>query len=110
MEINSDHITSLFYTRGFAPGRLLSQSKSGYRRRYPDNKVVFNANIVIEGEGKVWFGDLDITRDESLLKEIAKELDKDLCILSEMDARFGSENTIFEELKARSYFIVKKPI
>ena len=65
-----------FYSRGFPMGRMISQSKSGYRDRHPQHDVMFNANIIIEGANKAWFGDLDITIDRPLLEEIAKALDK----------------------------------
>ena len=99
-----------FYSRGFPMGRMVSQSKSGYRERYPQHDVIFNANIIIEESNKVWkwFGDLDITIDRPLLEEIAKALDKDLYILKEMDARFGSENETIKKLKSLAEFIIKK--
>ena len=48
--------------QGFNMGRLIAVSKSGYKSQYPNNEVVFNANIVTS-EGKVWYGDLDLTLD-----------------------------------------------
>ena len=97
-----------FYSRGFPMGRMISQSKSGYRDRHPQHDVMFNANIIIEGANKAWFGDLDITIDRPLLEEIAKALDKDLYILKEMDARFGAENESIKKLKSLAEFIIKK--
>jgi hypothetical protein len=73
-------------------GRMLSGSKSGYRDKYPDNLVVFNANIVLHEIGKIWYGDIDVTRDFENLKNIADELKCDLYIIREMDARFENEN------------------
>lgn len=74
-------------------GCMLSGSK-----RAPKNKegkehlVVWNANLLLPTYGKVWFGDIDITKSESILKEIALALDTEVYILREMDARFGKEN------------------
>lgn len=88
-------------------GRMISSSKSGYRERYPDNLVIFNANIITEKGGKVWYGDLDITRDFDVLKEIADELQEDLYILRELDARFGNENETFASLKKKAAEIIR---
>ena len=85
-------ITETFYSNGFMISRMISGSKSGYRERNPGNEVYFNANIFTLEEGKVWYGDLDVTKDLSALEEIAKTIGKDLYILREMDGRFENEN------------------
>lgn len=74
-------------------GRMISGSKSGYRRRFPDNFPVFNANICTKESGKIWYGDLDIVTDFDVLVKCAKEVKEDLYILSEMDARFENEKS-----------------
>lgn len=88
----------VFYSRGLIRGRLISGSKSRYREMYPDNEVYFNANIFVLGEGKIWNGDLDITRDKDVLEEIAREIGKDLFILREMDGRFENEKRTDPEI------------
>ena len=77
---------------GLSIGRLISGSKTLYRKRYPKNFVCFNANIFVEDLGKVWWGDIDITKEHKKLLEIAEKLNLDLYILYEMDGRFGNEN------------------
>lgn len=72
-------------------GRMVSDSKSGYDQLYPNNVVVFNGNICTKTYGKIWYGDLDVTKDEAKLMELAKALGEDLYILREMDARFENE-------------------
>ena len=72
-------------------GRLISGSKSGYRRIFPDNIAIFNANICIE-EGKIWWGDIDLTISKFKLIELAQNLDKIVYVLYEMDGRFENEN------------------
>ncbi len=74
------------------PGRMITGSKSGYRRTFPDNKVVFNANLYAD-RVKVWWGDLDLTLDEKLLKELQAELGCEVIVLREMDGRFENEET-----------------
>ena len=71
-------------------GRMISGSKSGYRKQFPKNVAVFNANLCTT-EGKFWYGDIDLTADKSKLVFLAKELDKDIYVLYEMDARFENE-------------------
>ena len=72
-------------------GRLISGSKSSYCLAHPDNLVLFNANICTDN-GKVWFGDLDITKDADKLKEAAEALNCRLYVLYEGDARFSNED------------------
>jgi hypothetical protein len=86
-------------------GRMLSFSKSAYREKYPENEVYFNANIFVLGEGKVWFGDIDVTKDMDVLKAISSESGKDLFILREMDGRF--ENEILKDSEIISKAVCK---
>ncbi len=86
----------LFADHGFILGRMISGSKSGYKEKYPDHKVVFNANIVIKSRGKAWYGDIDLTLDREDLRFIATDLKEPLYVLYEMDARFENENQPFE--------------
>jgi hypothetical protein len=100
-------ITDIFEQNGFRVARLLSYSKSIYRKTYPNNEVYFNANIFNESGQKVWHGDLDLTLDTKKLKKIAQSLGTNLYILREMDGRFGAENTDLETLKQRVVKIIK---
>ena len=88
----------LFQNSHLAVGRMISGSKSGYRSMYPDNEVYFNANIFTK-EGKVWFGDLDLTKEDAALQSIADESKKTLYVLSEMDGRFENENLPEKQIK-----------
>lgn len=74
---------------GFA-GRMLGASKGRYRMRYSEDVVVFNANVVTSVR-KIWHGDLNITRDLKFLKKLAKEIDTNVYVMSESDARFEKE-------------------
>lgn len=80
------------------PGRIISMSKSTYRESNPKNAAVFNANLIATTPGlvgefaKIWFGDIDITKDEEGLKKIAESINKDLYVLYEMDGRFEYES------------------
>lgn len=68
-------------------GRMISASKIA-----PKGHVcVFNANICTKDNGKIWFGDIDLTTDEAALKEFAAEKGCDLYVLRERDARFLNE-------------------
>ena len=87
---------------------MISHSKSGYRDKFPENEVYFNANIFVLGEGKIWYGDLDVTKDMDRLENIAKELGKDLYILREMDGRFGNEELKDSEIITRAMCKITK--
>ena len=72
-------------------GRMISGSKSGYCNRYPKNIAVFNANVCTKNEGKIWFGDIDLTLSREELSELSRSLETDVYVLYEMDARFENE-------------------
>lgn len=88
-------------------GRMIGASKGDYRRENPDNVIVFNANIMTEIDGKIWFGDIDITKEFVRLENVAKELNKDLYILSELDGRFENESKAFEFYKEKAVGVIK---
>lgn len=71
-------------------GRMISFSKSGYVQKNQDNLVVFNSNVCID-EGKIWYGDLDVTLSYDSLSDLAKETGKTVYVLTEMDGRFENE-------------------
>ena len=48
--------------------------------------------------GKVWYGDLNLTKDYIILKSIADTLDTKLYVLWESDGRFGEEKKPIDEL------------
>jgi hypothetical protein len=72
-------------------GRMISGNKSHYTEIHPDNFAVFNANLCTKLKGKIWYGDLDLTRDAGKLAVLASQLDEDIYVLREMDARFDTE-------------------
>ena len=87
-------------------GRMISGSKSGYRKVYPENVPVFNANLVIEDAGKyvkVWHGDVDLTVDAEKLLKASEKAGKKLYVLYEMDARFEREEDPAIERRIASY-------
>lgn len=73
---------------GLHHGRMISGSKSGYRREHPENVVVFNACIAGDDGAELWWGDLDLTVDEPKLLALAAELGTTLHVLYESDARY----------------------
>jgi len=79
--------------------RLISGSKSLYRDKYPDHVVFFNANIFTKEDGKIWYGDIDLSIDEPKLKRLAYELTKEVFLLDEMSGRFESETKIGSQVE-----------
>lgn len=73
------------------PGAMISGSKSGYVRSHPGHLVVFNSNVCVN-DGKIWFGDLDVTLSQEKLQRLCESLDEKVYVLFEMDARFEREN------------------
>lgn len=74
-------------------GRMIAYSKSSYRRQFPNNVVTFNACVCTKAKGKIWHGDLDVTRDGDLLKTLARALGETVYVLHESDARLEDEWT-----------------
>jgi hypothetical protein len=79
-------------------GRMMSYSKSGYREANPHSVCYFNANIITVADGKVWYGDLDLTKDGEALKQVAEEAGVVLYVLRELDGRFADEGKSGVEL------------
>jgi hypothetical protein len=98
------------YDRGFPMGRMLYLSKSGYYRMFPDNIIVFNANIAMKSLNKIWCGDLDLTKDLEDLKQISTELSAPLYIFREMDYRFGTAELSLEDAitKCSYYYVIDR--
>lgn len=73
-------------------GKMLSGSKLAYSNKVPNNLVVFNANVCVK-EGKIWYGDIDVTMSKDKLSSIAKDSGKEIYVLYESDARFENEDS-----------------
>ncbi len=97
-----EDIQQYFESHSLYVARMIGGSKMGYRTEHPDDLIVFNANVLMPGYGKVWYGDLNLTQDYILLKSIAESLDTTLYILWESDGRFGEERKSIDELIKKS--------
>ena len=91
-----------FESHGFNTARMIAGSKSAYKGSKPKDLIIFNANVFMKDVGKVWYGDLNLTKDYIILKSIADSLDTKLYVLWEMDARFGKEKKPIDELIKKS--------
>ena len=90
--ISVQEIQQHFEAYNLHSGRMLGGSKTGYSIQRPNNLIIFNANVLMSDVGKVWHGDLNLTEDYLVLKDIAKSLNSTLYVLWESDGRFGEEN------------------
>ena len=95
-------IQQYFESHSLYMARMIGGSKTGYSSQHPDELIVFNANVLMPGYGKVWYGDLNLTEDYVILKSIAESLDTTLYILWESDGRFGEEDKPIDELIKKS--------
>ena len=101
-------ILDAFKSNSYMMARMISYSKSEYRHQNPNNEVYFNANIFVLGEGKVWYGDIDVTKDTPTLQKIATQAGVDLYILSEMDGRFENEQRTDDAIIAKAKIKITK--
>jgi hypothetical protein len=75
-------------------GRLISFSKSSYRNDHPANIIAFNASIFTKSNGRIWYGDLDITLDEEDLKQLAVQINETVYVLRESVANLKSDDKL----------------
>lgn len=88
----------LFNKYNFFCGRMMSGSK-----RSPKGQLcVWNANVISPSYGKIWFGDLNLTKDEGDLRQIAHELGEPIYVLRERDCRFNTENDPIDVLISKA--------
>jgi hypothetical protein len=64
-------------------GRMLSWSKSSYRKSHPDGKAIFNACIYNTDAIQVWWGDLDMVIDVEKLQNISNESNQEFYVTTE---------------------------
>jgi len=76
--------------------QLISSSKSGYHRAFPEHLVLFNSNVCTREHGKIWHGDLDVTASREDIRALARGLGVMVYVLREMDGRF--ENALAPRL------------
>ena len=96
--ISTMEIQQHFDAFGFDYARMIGGAKWEYSDEHRGDLIVFNANVLMPGYGKVWYGDLNLTEDYETLVKIGKTLDSLLYVLWESDARFGEEMKPLGEL------------
>lgn len=95
---NVMEIQKFFRAFGLEDARMLGGAKYIYQNDHPEDLIVFNANVIMKDVGKVWYGDLNLTEDYNVLREIAQSLNTELYVLWESHGRFGEENKPINEL------------
>ena len=88
--MNKNKFTEIISEKVGRVDRMISGSKTGYHNSHPKNLVVFNSNIIVNGE-KVWYGDIDLTISKTVLQTISVDENVDIYVLWEMDGRFENE-------------------
>lgn len=73
------------------PGKLLSGSKSSYSKSHPKNIVFFNGNVYGSDGRKLWYGDIDLTRDGKNLKYLAHQLQESIYVTAEQPFRWEAQ-------------------
>ncbi len=104
----TDQVLSLFAEHGLNMGRFFG-SKSAYRTSNRQCVFVPNANVCSARAGKLWWGDLDLKRDEPVLEKIAHQLKQKLYVLREGDARWGEASVIGNEVAASAFWCTGGP-
>jgi len=92
--MNKEKIQQIFHNKNLIIGRIISP----YKNAPKNNVCVWNANVMTKENGKVWYGDLNLTKDYKKLNEICGIIGKTLYVLKEEDCRFGKENDSIDSL------------
>lgn len=86
--MNIENINELFSKHKLYCGRMISGNKNSPK----GCTCVFNANVISPSLGKIWYGDLNLTKEGKKLKEIAEKMGETLYVLREHACRFEHEN------------------
>lgn len=100
MKLSKNDCTKILVDNGSVISRMLAYNRGNYTRKNPRNKVYFCANIVTREHGKIWWGDLDLTKDADRLQKAADAIAANLYILNEMDYRHHNESRPFHEVQS----------
>ena len=98
----ADEIVNSLSDKRLYMGRMISPSKSTYNRANPKNEIAFNGNIIADGIGKIWWGDVDVTLSQDDLRKVAEKYDVVLYVLREHACRFNTEDDPIETLMANA--------
>ena len=86
---SSDEVTRLLEKKLGPLGRYTHRDENNLKIDIMDKRMIYNANIYINGGFKVWFGDIYMDEEtQEILKEVSKLTAKTLYVLQEMDGRF----------------------
>lgn len=67
-------------------GRMMAPHKFA-----PEGQTcVWNANLVTKEQGKIWYGDINLTTEGLYVADLAEELEETIYVLREMDCRFDT--------------------
>lgn len=97
----------IFSSNNLDLGRTIAEDKAKYCKENQGDLIIFNANIITKKNGKIWYGDLNINVDFDNLKNVADQINQDLYILMEGDARFGYEKQPIKSLIEKAKVTIK---
>ena len=89
---------NVFAKFGLHCNRVISWSKSGYRKARPKNEVIFNSMAYTPRGRLVWYGDIDLTLEH---QKVVKSMKK----LNIKELHFQFENDSYQP--ESSYYVVK---
>jgi hypothetical protein len=99
-----DEIYDTFEKHGLRCGRIISGGKTSP----PGCKCVWNANVISPSISKLWYGDINLTREGDKLKKVAADIGETLYVLRESDARFGTETAPVQSLLNKAVWSTDK--
>jgi hypothetical protein len=83
--MHHNQVIAVLREHGFAEGRLIANSKSGYYKRHRSHFVVFNAQVCSLGGRLLKQADLDLTLDGEKLTAAARAAGENFYVLYEND-------------------------
>lgn len=100
-------LTDILHKHKLISGRMVGWSKSTYSKDHPNHKVYYNGCIFDKTATQVWWGDLDITESEKVLKEVAKEYGHEFYVTPEHPYRMDFNEKVTKEKLENDEYVTK---
>lgn len=72
-------------------GKMLSASKTDYSKKHSKSTVFFNGNVYDSDGQKIWYGDIDLTRENKKIERLAKVLGESIYVTAEQPFRWSAQ-------------------
>lgn len=96
-----------FENEGLFEGKIVTGNIDKYMKRNPDSVVIKNANVFIDMGGKIWWGDLDLTRDAKRIQRACNRIGMEILITEESVGRDNLDDLNWDIVRAQAVAHIK---